>query len=123
MNPASGPDCRSREAQRKKPPYVGLVHGPDRRFDRNDGRSVQNFLDLSISEGFGGVQALRDVDLSLDAGEVHCIVGENGSGKSTLIKIISGVHAPGAGRAHHDRGARIRPSLDPSQVDVPAASR
>src|SRR4030081_2003188 len=53
-----------------------------------------------ISKRFGGVHALRDVDLTLEAGEVHCLVGENGSGKSTLIKIISGVEAP-------ERGGRI----------------
>src|SRR3982750_3955333 len=46
-----------------------------------------------ISKRFGGVHALRGVDLALEVGEVHCLVGENGSGKSTLIKIISGVEA------------------------------
>jgi simple sugar transport system ATP-binding protein len=56
------------------------------------------FLELSgISKRFGGVKALSDVDMTLEAGEVHCLVGENGSGKSTLIKIISGVQAPEAG--------------------------
>ncbi|MEO8668240.1 MAG: sugar ABC transporter ATP-binding protein [Bauldia sp.] len=56
------------------------------------------FLELShISKTFFGVQALRDVDFSLDEGEIHCLVGENGSGKSTLIKIISGVETPDAG--------------------------
>src|SRR2546428_4123183 len=50
-----------------------------------------------ISKRFGGVHALRDVDLTLEAGEVHCLVGENGSGKSTLIKIISGVESPEPG--------------------------
>jgi simple sugar transport system ATP-binding protein len=59
------------------------------------------FLELSsISKRFGGVHALRDVDLTLEVGEVHCLVGENGSGKSTLIKIISGVEEP-------ERGGRI----------------
>src|SRR5260370_26832270 len=53
-----------------------------------------------ISKRFGGVHALGDVDLTLEVGEVHCLVGENGSGKSTLIKIISGVEAP-------ERGGRI----------------
>ena len=56
------------------------------------------FLELSgISKRFGGVHALRNVDLKLEVGEVHCIVGENGSGKSTLIKIISGVEEPERG--------------------------
>lgn len=56
------------------------------------------FLQLTgISKRFGGVHALRDVDLVLERGEVHCLVGENGSGKSTLIKIISGVQNPEPG--------------------------
>ena len=56
------------------------------------------FLQLtSISKRFAGVTALRDVDLELHAGEVHCLVGENGSGTSTLIKIISGVQPPEPG--------------------------
>ena len=56
------------------------------------------FLQLSnISKKFGGVQALQNINLTLDAGEVHCIVGENGSGKSTLIKIVAGIFAPSPG--------------------------
>lgn len=57
-----------------------------------------SFLELrNISKRFHGVQALNHVDFALQAGEVHCIVGENGSGKSTLIKIISGVYIPEPG--------------------------
>ena len=59
---------------------------------------MSTFLQLSnISKRFGGVRALADVDLSLEAGEVHCLAGENGSGKLTLIKIISGVQPPDPG--------------------------
>src|SRR5271156_4143270 len=59
---------------------------------------MTSFLELSgISKSFGGVRALQNIDLILERGEVHCLVGENGSGKSTLIKIICGMHAPAAG--------------------------
>ena len=50
-----------------------------------------------IGKDFAGVTALHDVDLSIAAGEICCLVGENGSGKSTLIKILAGVHAPSSG--------------------------
>lgn len=51
----------------------------------------------NISKAFPGVQALDRVFLSLNAGEIHGLVGENGSGKSTLVKCISGAHLPDEG--------------------------
>lgn len=51
------------------------------------------FLQMTgITKSFGGVHALKGVDLTLRKGEIHCLAGENGCGKSTLIKAISGVH-------------------------------
>ncbi len=51
-----------------------------------------------ISKRFGGVRALQEADLVVEAGRIHAVLGENGAGKSTLIKIMSGVMAPDEGR-------------------------
>lgn len=51
------------------------------------------FLKLeNIKKSFGGVQALKGVNLTINTGEIHCLAGENGCGKSTLIKVVSGAH-------------------------------
>ena len=51
----------------------------------------------AISKSFGAVQALKDVSLVLQPGEVLGLVGDNGAGKSTLIKCLSGVLTPDTG--------------------------
>jgi len=50
-----------------------------------------------IGKRFPGVVALENVDLRLEPGRVHALMGENGAGKSTLIKILAGVYAKDAG--------------------------
>jgi ribose transport system ATP-binding protein len=50
-----------------------------------------------VVKTFPGVRALDGVDLRVDEGKVHCLLGQNGAGKSTLIKVLSGVHRPDRG--------------------------
>jgi ribose transport system ATP-binding protein len=50
-----------------------------------------------VSKTFTRTKALSRVSMSIDAGEVHALLGQNGSGKSTLIKILSGYHQPDPG--------------------------
>jgi simple sugar transport system ATP-binding protein len=50
-----------------------------------------------VCKYFGSVNALQDISLKVNAGEVTCVLGDNGAGKSTLIKILSGVHSPDEG--------------------------
>lgn len=50
-----------------------------------------------VSKSFGATRALRDVSLSVEAGESLALIGENGAGKSTLMKILSGAVQPDAG--------------------------
>ena len=45
-----------------------------------------------VGKAFGPIVALEDINLTVHAGEVTCVLGDNGAGKSTLIKIISGLH-------------------------------
>jgi branched-chain amino acid transport system ATP-binding protein len=51
----------------------------------------------ALSRSFGGVQAVRDVDLELTRGEIRAIIGPNGAGKTTLASMISGRIPPSSG--------------------------
>ena len=52
----------------------------------------------NVTKYFGTVIAIKDISMSVRAGEVMCVLGDNGAGKSTLIKTLSGVHQPSEGR-------------------------
>lgn len=66
-------------------------------------RSVTPLLAIrGLAKRFSGVVALRGVDLSATAGEVHALVGANGAGKSTLMSLISGAQQPSEGEIRID---------------------
>ena len=63
------------------------------------GDAVTPTLSLdAVTKSFGQVEVLHGVDLTLNAGEVHALIGENGAGKSTIMKILGGFLAPTSGR-------------------------
>jgi ABC-type sugar transport system ATPase subunit len=67
---------------------------------------------VGVSKRFGAVQALTDVSLAFQPGEIHGLVGENGAGKSTLTKIVGGAQPPDAGE--------IRIDGEPASFSAPA---
>lgn len=75
-----------------------------------------------ITKQFPGVLALDSVDLEVQAGQVHGLLGENGAGKSTLIKILAGAYLPDSGEIHFN-GHRLeyltpRKSIDEGIVCI-----
>jgi ABC-type sugar transport system ATPase subunit len=68
----------------------------------------------NVSKSFGSVLALNDLNFDVEAGEVHCLLGDNGAGKSTLIKVLAGVHRVTSGEYLID-GA-------PTTIDSPRAA-
>ena len=53
-----------------------------------------------VSKSFGGLWVLDGVDLTVEAGAVHALIGPNGSGKTTLLNCVSGILAADAGGIH-----------------------
>jgi ABC-type sugar transport system ATPase subunit len=61
-------------------------------------RRASPFLEVrGVSKAYGHVQALSDVSMHVDAGEIVALVGDNGAGKSTLVRVIAGAHRPDGG--------------------------
>jgi branched-chain amino acid transport system ATP-binding protein len=67
-----------------------------------------------LSKNFGGVQALFEVDLSVQAGEIVGIIGANGAGKTTLFSVLSGFYKPDSGTVKFKD--RIISGLKPYQI-------
>ena len=57
-----------------------------------------------ITKQFGAVYANKDINLSIEEGEIHTLLGENGAGKSTLMNILIGLYQPTSGRFTKNSG-------------------
>ena len=76
---------------------------------------MENILSVKqIKKSFGGVHALKGVDLTIKKGETHCLAGENGCGKSTIIKVISGFYKPDGGTIEVD--GKPYPVMTPAEA-------
>ena len=64
-----------------------------------------------ITKTFPGVKALDNVNLLVEEGEIHALVGENGAGKSTLMNVLSGIYPYGTyeGEIVYDGKPAVRP--------------
>jgi ABC-type sugar transport system ATPase subunit len=72
-----------------------------------------------IEKRYDGVHALKSVDIEVEEGEVHALVGENGAGKSTLGKIIAGVVRPDQGKIIlNDKVCSIHNPLDAQKLGI-----
>lgn len=69
-----------------------------------------------IAKRFGPTQALDGVDLWVERGSIHGLVGENGAGKSTLIKVLAGIHRADSGTLAID--GQPFTALSPRQVEA-----
>jgi D-xylose transport system ATP-binding protein len=72
-----------------------------------------------ISKRFGAVQALKNIELDVRAGEVMALVGDNGAGKSTLVKTIAGVYTADDGTMVFDgREVRVGSPAEAQQLGI-----
>ena len=71
----------------------------------------------NITKKFGRVVANEDVNLTLNAGEIHALLGENGAGKSTLMNILTGIYKPNSGAIYY-KGEKVKIRSPRHAVDL-----
>ena len=77
-----------------------------------------------VGKSYGAIRALRGINMTVNAGEVTCVLGDNGAGKSTLIKIMSGLHGHSEGTLKVDgKEAHFSSPRRPSTTASPPCTR
>lgn len=71
----------------------------------------------NITKKFGKVVANEDVNLTLNAGEIHALLGENGAGKSTLMNVLTGIYKPNSGAIYY-KGNKVKIKSPRHAVDL-----
>ena len=98
---------------------VGSADGRPRAADAGELLQVSG-----VFKSFGGTEALADVGMTLNAGEILALLGENGAGKSTLIKILAGVYTLDDGAVtlsrRRRRSTRCAACRSPSSIRISA---
>src|SRR6185436_6234630 len=70
-------------------------------------RASPMLLELKgLEAGYGGIRAVKGIDLEVRPGELVCLIGANGAGKTTTLRAITGIVRPAAGAVRYD-GADI----------------
>ncbi|MDA7792283.1 ABC transporter ATP-binding protein [bacterium] len=81
-----------------------------------------SYLEISgVNKRFGGLQALDDVNLSVEEGSIHAIIGPNGAGKSTLLNCFVGKLMPDSGTVTFDGRSLL--GLKPHEINQSGVSR
>lgn len=68
-----------------------------------------------VSKNFGGLQAVRDMDIDVHAGSIHALIGPNGAGKTTFFNTLSGFYFPDGGKVYF-RGEEITEELSYKRI-------
>ena len=77
----------------------------------NAARELLRVRGLSVS--YGGINAVKGIDLSVAEGQMVCLIGANGAGKTTTLKALAGLIRPAAGRIHYNgRDITARPAYE-----------
>ena len=75
-----------------------------------------------LRSGYGKIEVLHDVDLTIERGQIVTLIGANGAGKTTLLKTISGLIRPTAG-THRIRRRRASPAARRTRSSASASAR
>ncbi|GGF18705.1 branched-chain amino acid ABC transporter [Aliidongia dinghuensis] len=111
---------------------LSRLFGPPKRRDHGvvealslgdpDGEDGDLLLEIKgLAKHFGGLKALDGVDIAVERGKVHALIGPNGSGKTTMLNVLSGIYRPTRGEVRVD-GVKVS-GLPPHEIAAAGVGR